>query len=502
MHRGAAIRSNAVYCPDRSCGCSLIRGRPSSTRSKSCACFQPPTHRSRSFSRTVQRPCVAPLMHKLRVLWYLLVDALRRPLRTRADVEAWQKRRLRRFARRVLAKSAYYRPYVRGGEVDLSTVPVMTKDLYVEHFTSINTAGIDRDQAMQVALSAETSRDFSTSLKGMTVGLSTGTSGKRSLFVVSPRDRAQWAAHVVRRILLPHLRVPMRIAFFLRANSGLYESVRSMLFRFTYFDLTRPFAELLADAEKLQPQVLAAPPSILGRLIHEQRNGAVHLRPTVVVSFAEVLHDDIRHAIVDTYGVEPVNIYQCTEGFIGMTCAHGTMHLQEDVMHIEPEWVDSTHFRPVVTDFTRDAVPIVRYRMTDVLEVRATPCPCGSPMIAVERIVGRDDDVLLFRNERGEDVAVFPDVLSRMIARCTDDYTSYRIRQTSWTQVVLQVHCPEAVRHDVERAMSQAIIETCRTQGINSIAVTVEPYFDEPITVKDRRIQRLVHDSFHFPAQQ
>lgn len=426
-------------------------------------------------------------MHKLLILWFLLVGYLKRPLGTRADIEAWQRKRLQRFAKKILTKSPYYRRYLQDGQLDMSALPVMTKETYVENFSSINTCGIDRDTALALALASEQSRDFSSHLNGVTVGLSTGTSGKRSLFLVSGRERALWAANIMRRILLPRLRRPGRIAFFLRANSGLYESIGSHLFRFQYFDLMRPFTDLLPELAAMQPNVLAAPPSILMRLVDESAKGAITLQPRLVVSFAEVLHDDVRTKIHKVFGVDPINVYQCTEGFIGLTCEYGTMHLLEDVMHIEQEWIDEHHYRPIITDFTRNAVPIVRYRMTDVLKHRADPCACGSPMLAVECIVGRDDDVLLFRNTDDVETPIYPDILSRAIALQTDNYHTYTVKQSSWTDIIVQVDAPEDVRPETERSIANAIQQVCSVNKIDTITIHIQPYVAQSQGMKQRR---------------
>lgn len=431
-------------------------------------------------------------MHKLRILWYLLAGYVRRPLRTRAHVEAWQRKRLQRFAKKVLTKSPYYRTYVQNGQLDMSALPVMTKDTYVEHFSSINTCGIDRDTALALALTSEQSRDFSSDINGVTVGLSTGTSGKRSLFLVSARERALWAANIMRRILLPRLARPGRIAFFLRANSSLYESVGSNLFRFQYFDVMRPFPDLLPELAAMSPNVLAAPPSILMRLVDESAKGAISLQPRVVVSFAEVLHDDVRTKIYEAFGVQPINVYQCTEGLIGLTCKYGTMHLLEDVMHIEQEWIDEHHYRPVITDFTRESVPIVRYRMTDILKHRDEPCACGSPMLAVERIVGRDDDVLRFRNTANVETPIYPDILSRAIALQTDAYRTYSVKQTSWTDVIVQVDAPEDARQEAELCIVNAIVEVFAKNKIDNVTIHIQPYVHLPQGMKQRRIHRML----------
>ena len=67
-------------------------------------------------------------------------------------------------------------------------------------FNQINTCGLDLKDAMQVAVDSETSRDFEPTIEGVTVGLSSGTSGNRGLFLASSSERAIWVAAVLQRI--------------------------------------------------------------------------------------------------------------------------------------------------------------------------------------------------------------------------------------------------------------------------------------------------------------
>src|SRR5699024_10326335 len=119
--------------------------------------------------------------------------------------------------------------------------PVMDKQTMMANFDALNTVGVRRVEAEALALAAERSRDFAPMLGDVAVGLSSGTSGHRGLFLVSPADRDAWAGTVLALTLPPGL-VGHRIALFLRANNALYESVRSRLVDFRYFDLTVPVA--------------------------------------------------------------------------------------------------------------------------------------------------------------------------------------------------------------------------------------------------------------------
>lgn len=77
--------------------------------------------------------------------------------RSRAALERHQQKRLRRFMATTLRRSPYYAARA-GGPLD--SLPIMTKSLMNAHFDEINTCGIRREEAMALALAAETTRDF------------------------------------------------------------------------------------------------------------------------------------------------------------------------------------------------------------------------------------------------------------------------------------------------------------------------------------------------------
>ena len=98
--------------------------------------------------------------------------------------------------------------------------------------------------------------------------------------------------------------------------------------------------------------------------------------------------------IASALGARPDPIYQATEGFLGASCKHGLLHLNEDVLIIEREPVAGTNrFLPVVTDLRRTTQPMVRVRLDDLLEPLKAPCPCGSPLLAVRGVEGRLGDL-------------------------------------------------------------------------------------------------------------
>ncbi|MGL5626116.1 MAG: hypothetical protein ACRDDW_01190 [Candidatus Rhabdochlamydia sp.] len=121
---------------------------------------------------------------------------------------------------------------------------IIFKKIMMEHFSTFNTKKIDKEKAFKLALSAEQTRNFHTSLNGITIGLSSGTSGNRGLFLVSEAERLAWCGNILAKILPKSPWRCQKIALFLRANSPLYETISSKTLSFAYFDLLENLSDL------------------------------------------------------------------------------------------------------------------------------------------------------------------------------------------------------------------------------------------------------------------
>ncbi|WP_428668230.1 F390 synthetase-related protein [Runella sp.] len=422
---------------------------------------------------------------KLQILYFLLRNKLRGSFRNRVQLESFQKRQWKHFAQKTILKSPFYRKYAT---IPLNEFPVMYKELFMEHFDAINTVGIKKQEAMETALKAEETRDFASEINGITVGLSTGTSGKRGLFLASKTERAQWVAMVLHRVVKWSIFKQQKVAFFLRANSNLYSSVQSSVLAFHFFDIFRKTEELVVELGRLQPDIVAAQPSLLRYLAEAQKVGTLNIKPQQIISFAEILYDDDRTVIEEIFGIKITEVYQCTEGFLGVSCTHGTMHLNEDVAIFKKKYVDERRFIPIVTDFTRTSQPIIRYEMTDILSERSTPCPCGSALLGIERIEGRADDVLVFE-EKGKTITIFPDTLVRKIARVTDDFSHYRITQVAVDRLKVTVETEPKNKQKVSHLIETAILDVLKEQAIENVVVE---FREDEINAKGAKHRRVV----------
>lgn len=377
----------------------------------------------------------------------------------REKLEHWQAKKLSDFRQRVLSKSPWFRRYL---SLPFEQWPLMDKALMMTHFDEMNTANLKSNSLISLALNSEQSRNFKPRLGEFSVGLSSGTSGSRGLFVVSPREQQIWAAGMLAKALPDGIFAKERVALFLRADNNLYQTVNSRWLSLVFYDLLGSFQQQLKRLEQQSPTLIVAPAQVLRALALAVTAGELRLNVKKVISVAEVLDEQDKQLLSTVFG-RPGEIYQATEGFLAATCAYGTLHLNEEFIHIEPQWLDERRFIPIITDFTRTTQPIVRYRLNDILTERETPCACGSATRAIERIEGRQDDQLLLPALSKGSQSIFADPCSRVLAMSLPLTADYRLLQTDASQLHLIADCtPE-------------ILETCRrelealfsSQGVN-----------------------------------
>ncbi|WP_122436694.1 F390 synthetase-related protein [Pseudomonas viridiflava] len=424
-------------------------------------------------------------MIPFRTLWYYW-HARRLRFSSREALERFQTRQLQRFAKKVLAKSPYFRPCV---EMPVNTWPTMDKTLMMTHFDEMNTAGLKRDELLDCARRGEAERDFTPRIGRFSVGLSSGTSGQRGVFVVSPEEQQIWAGGMLAKMLPDGLFAGERVALFLRADSNLYHSVDNRWLSLAFYDLFASFVDQLPRLQAQAPTIIVAPAQVLRALALAVNAGQVRLNVKKVISVAEVLDAQDRELLQRTFQ-DVGEVYQATEGFLAATCSHGTLHLNEEFVHIEPQWIDEHRFTPLITDFTRSTQPIVRYRLDDILVRQSQPCPCGQHSMAIARIEGRRDDQLLLPDRHGQVQTVFADACSRAVANALPLTSDYRLIQQADNQLQLVADCT----HEELARVHEQLIMLFRQQGIATDQLTwqltvqdVMPQFDQ----KRRRIIRL-----------
>lgn len=148
---------------------------------------------------------------------------------------------------------------------------------------------------------------------------------------------------------------------------------------------------------------------------------------------AETLSDGLRKRIEESLSIESFDIYGMTEtGGVGcgIDCnCHEGIHIWEDhyiLEVIDPKTGEALsegeEGELVLTSFTREALPVIRFRTGDIASIIEDKCGCGMPYRRISRIKGRVDDLLIIKG-----VNVYPSEIEHLLCNTPGIGNNYQI---------------------------------------------------------------------------
>jgi len=237
-----------------------------------------------------------------------------------------------------------------------------------------------------------------------------------------------------------------------------------------------------------QPDIIAAPPSLLEMLAGAP---ALRIRPQRLVSVAEVLEPQDEERLREAFGVPVHQVYQCTEGLLAVSCKRGSLHVQEDIVALQFEDLDSEgRVTPIVTDLRRRTQPIIRYRLNDAVVLSPDACACGSAFRVLARIEGRCDDVCTFTQRDGTPRAFFPDTLRRIVLLADPRIDDYEVVQERPDHLRVHLACRDFP--EVSNALRKVVRSTFDQYGCRMPDLQIrEGLMEGRAGEKRRRVRRV-----------
>ncbi len=172
-------------------------------------------------------------------------------------------------------------------------------------------------------------------------------------------------------------------------------------------------------------KVLCCTPSYALTIADEMERQGVDPRALPLASAilgAEPWTEEMRREIEQRLALKAVDIYGLSEIIgPGVACEcveaqHG-LHIAED--HFLPEIIDpetgetlppGAQGELVLTNLTKEAMPLIRYRTGDITALIPEPCACGRTSMRMSRLRGRHDDMLIVRG-----VNVYPSEIEAVL---------------------------------------------------------------------------------------
>ncbi len=187
--------------------------------------------------------------------------------------------------------------------------------------------------------------------------------------------------------------------------------VDNQLFMSSYHLKESNFSAYVKKLNSFKPLLIDGYPSSIYVLANFINRNKINLefKPIAISVTAETLYDYQKSEIEKAFQCKVYNQYASSEGAPFITeCREGRLHINEDSGIFEFLNKDGNPAKPgevarlAVTSFRNWKTPLLRYDIQDtvLLPVNQDPCPCGCKMNYIEKIIGREDD-LLWTEEKG-----------------------------------------------------------------------------------------------------
>jgi putative adenylate-forming enzyme len=368
-------------------------------------------------------------------------------------LKAYQSSKLAKVLNQTSTDIPYYQTYK---QATLHEYPIIDKTFVQDHFALLNRAKLTREEALN---------DRKKPL--IEIHQSLGTAGLPGIYLYSAREKVASLGNLLGK-MLPHFWQSKRIAVFhLAATPYFSERFSAWKMHWLCLNLNEDFTSLVQKLKNFDPEVILGSVQTLCALAKLQHQGELSLRCHKIIATSEVLTPLARKWITNAFGLRIDEIYQCAEGSLGMTCEHGTMHLNEAEYFIEKEWIDpkKRRFIPVVTTLKRRLQPLIRYRMEDILVLKNGPCPCGDPNEAIESIIGRCEDVLYFKERTYAGLKpIYADTLAELFSTIDISMSQYQVIQYSMRHIVVKLLVEDFMR--AQRLLSEKLADLWQRKGI------------------------------------
>lgn len=335
---------------------------------------------------------------------------------------------------------------------------------------------------------------------------SSGTTGKRKVLCYTQKDIENWANMFARCYEMAGLssldRVQIAVGYGLwTAGVGFQLGCE----RFGAMAIpvgpanTEMHCQMLED---MQSTVFCATASMALLIAEEieRRGMAGQLALKKFIFGAERHSQRMRERIQEITGAEHLfDIPGLTELYgpgTGLECtAHQGIHYWADYYILEildPETLEPVPpgeiGEMVITSLKKEAAPLIRYRTRDLTRLIPEPCPCGSPFPRHDHLLGRSDDMFIFRA-----VNIYPGQIDYVLSQIPGVGSEYQVhlyrREDGRDLMLVRVESTNGDSPDADKQLADLIGSEIRKQIMVRAQVEIVGYGTLPRT--ERKSKRV-----------
>lgn len=387
------------------------------------------------------------------------------------QMRSLQERKLRIMLHHAWEHSAYYRKTFEAAgiaeeqldELPLSCFPTIDKKEFLEHFDELV---VPKDLCQQELreFDAQESPDRKLYKDKYHVVHSSGSTGKPGYFVY---DEDAWNSMLLGmlRAALWNMSMPQILSLlakrprivYLAATDGRYggamavgDGIDGVGASRIYLDIKTPLEEWIRQITEFKPNIIIGYPSAVKILAELVEKSSVEVDAVRVISCGEPLGASLRNYLEKCFGTKVVNFYGASESLtmgVEMETEEG-MLLFDDMNYIEVE--SGVMYLTCLYNF---AQPLIRYRISDSLTLKAAREDSSLPYTRAVGLLGRNEDMLWFEDFDGTRDFLHPLAIEGF---CMDGLFDYQFRQTGKDAFEMYAEISESASEETVRREMQS----------------------------------------------
>lgn len=425
------------------------------------------------------------------------------------QMRALQEKKLRQMLHHVWNRSPYYkRTFQAAGiteeqldELPLSCFPTIDKKMLLDHFDELVTVeDLTQEELREFDARANTDRRPYKGKYHMVH--SSGSTGKPGYFIYDENGWNSMLLGIIRAALW-NMSMPQILALLLKrpriayiaATDGHYggamavgDGIDGVGASQLYLDIKAPLEEWIRQIKEFNPNIIIGYPSAIKILAELVEKGSVDVAAVRVISCGEPLGASLRHYLEKVFRTDVINFYGSSESLaMGVeTNPEEGMLLFDDLNVIEVE--SGVMYLTCLYNF---AQPLIRYRLSDKMTLRAADDNSAYPFTRAVGLLGRKEDILWFEDGNGKKEFLHPLAIEGF---CIEGLKDYRFRQIEkdafeMDAQIADTASKEAIRIEMLALMKQILSEK-KLDYVQFYIHFVEEILPDPQTGKKALVVR------------
>lgn len=423
------------------------------------------------------------------------------------QMHALQDKKLRQMLHFVWDHSVYYkRTFQAAGiteaqldELPLSCFPTIDKQSFLEHFDELVVPPDLRQRGLREFDAAESSKQKLYKDKYHVVH-SSGSTGRPGYFVY---DEHAWNTMLlgIIRAALWNMSMPKILSLlakrpriiYIAATDGRYggamavgDGIDGVGASQMYLDIKTPLNEWIRQIKAFKPNIIIGYPSAIKILAELVENGNADVDVVRVISCGEPLGASLRNYLEEIFKTEVVNFYGSSESLalgVEMNQKEG-MLLFDDMNFIEVE--SGVMYLTCLYNF---AQPLIRYRLSDSLTLKAAEAGSRLPFTRAMGLLGRSEDILWFEDGFGNKEFLHPLAIEGFCIEGLKDYQFCQISRDAFEmKAEVSAHASkDSIRTEMLKQMKKILSEK-HLEYVQFYVIFVDEILPDPGTGKKQLI--------------